>query len=116
MSQLTSVASRVAQNYSKVSGDKEAALDPATISGFIGLIQEVITLFKNCKQTPAQAVKSMKNPSLGQRVSLRRTVRQELGRKDFRAEGDKVVDALLNTGSTLLESEVDALYKETADD
>lgn len=115
MSKTDAVANLVAQNYSKLSGDKEAALDPATIYGFVGLIQEVISLFKNCKATPAQAVKSMKSPALGQRLSLRRLVRQELGRKDFRAEGDKVVDALLASGGNLTEGDVQALYNEVDD-
>lgn len=112
MNKSEQLAQQVAQDYAKVSGQKEAALDPATIAGFASLVLEIFSMFKSCKASPAQAVKASKSPNLPQRVALRRTVRSELGRKDFRAEGDKVIEALLNSGNNLTEKDVEALYNE----
>jgi hypothetical protein len=42
MSKLQEVASATAINYGELTGNRQAALDPATISGFIAIISEII--------------------------------------------------------------------------
>lgn len=100
-----------AQKYSGISGDKEAALDPATISSFVQMILDLVATFKSCKSTPAQTVRTAKNPGVFQRVTLRRTVKDTLG-EDFRAHGQDVMAALLDVGASLKEDDVEKLYKE----
>ena len=105
------LAALAAQKYSGISGDKEAALDLATISSFLAMILELVSTFKNCKSTPAQAAKVSNSPNVFQRVTLRRVVRDTLG-DDFRNHGQEVISALLETGNTLKETDFVSLYKE----
>lgn len=106
------LAALVAVNYAELTGNKEAALDPATISGYISLILGIFQQFKDCKKSPAAALKDAQNPGLFQRVSLRRIVKDDLGAADFRLNGKEVMQALLNSAKNLTEKDVTELYKE----
>lgn len=107
MSALNKVAEKAAKNY----GKDNAALDPATIGLFMELIKQFIAMFQGCKTAPA-AHQDMKQPRFIERVRARMLVRENMGGKDFRQNGDKVLDALFETGRDLSANEVEELYKE----
>jgi hypothetical protein len=109
---LDDVAKKAAVNYANKTGDKQAALDPATIFTFIGIIRDVIELLKGCKKDENSGVESVKNPGPFQRIALRRHVKNELGSKEFRKHGEQVLDALYDTGKTISREDMVALYKE----
>lgn len=107
MSVLNKVSEKAAKNY----GKDNAALDPATIGLFMELIKQFIALFQGCKTAQA-AHQDMKQPRLIERVRARMLVRENMGGKDFRQNGDKVLEALFETGKDLSANEVEELYKE----
>jgi hypothetical protein len=106
------LAQKAALNFGKLSNDKEAALDPATIITFLQLILSLVGQFKDCGKNPAAVVASSKNPGLFQKILLRRAIRDDLGNKEFRQHGNDIIDALLATGKDVTEADVVELYKE----
>ncbi len=111
-SMLETLAKNTAVNYSTVSGNAQAALDPATITSFITMIMDLIKQIQACRKTPAAATAAANAPNLFQKIILRRHVRGEMGQKDFRDHGDHVIHALLKTGANVTQAEIEALYKE----
>jgi hypothetical protein len=111
MSKLQEVASATAINYGELTGNKQAALDPATISAFKAIISEIISRLMECRASSGEAVKVAKSPGVFQRVALRRITRDNLG-EDFREHGKEVMEAVLKTGSSLKEDDYAKLYKE----
>lgn len=111
MSKLNEVAGLAASKYAGLSGDKQAALDPATLFGFAEVIKDLISSFMKCKTTPAEAVKVAKNPGPFQRLALRRVTKDNFG-DDFKKHGKDVMDAVLEVGEGLSEQDFSKLYKE----
>lgn len=109
---IDEVAKKAAISYSEKSGDKQAALDPATIFTFIGIVRDVITLIKECRSNANDGVQTVKNPGPFQRIALRRHVKNELGVREFRKHGEQILDALYDTGKTISISDMIELYKE----
>lgn len=113
MSASNKVASEIAKRYANESGDSQAALDPATILGFVNLVKDLITMFKDCKKTPSEAYTNIRSPNLGHRIVLRRIVKQELGRADFKANGEKVIQAFFESKDSITQNDVENLYSES---
>jgi hypothetical protein len=109
---LNKVAANTAIKYGGLSGDKEAALDPATIMVFAELILKVMELFKNCKATPKSAAETMKKPGLFARMRLRSVVKDSMSREEFRDRGTSVINALMASGEDANQDTVTALYNE----
>lgn len=91
---MDELAKKVAKNY----GGGEAALDPSFILVIVDLINQIITAFKNCKKSPAEVHAEMRSPGPWQRLALRSLVRNQMGFREFRQNGDEVMEALLKTG------------------
>jgi hypothetical protein len=104
---LEQVANDVAVNFNT---ETQRALDPSMIPVIISIVKDVISLFKECRQSSSEAHESMKNPTLWQRVILNRTTRRELGIRKFRKEGNDLVNALIKTGGNYTAEQVQALY------
>lgn len=112
MSKFEQLANDVAVNFNTTNG-AEAAFDISMIPQIISIAKEVISLWKECNKTPEQLVSSTLNsPSLFEKVILRRTVRHNLGIRKFRKNGDKVIEALLQTGKGYSEADIQELYNE----
>lgn len=107
---LDTLASKTAANYSGLSGNKDAALDPATIATFAELILKVIEIFKGCKSTPKAAADTAKSPGLFARMRLRNLVRDSMSRSEWRDHGSHVVNAILKTGETTTAEQFQSLY------
>lgn len=107
---LDKVVDTAVENYHKQDGI-EKALDPATISIFLDLILQIMSMFKDCKKDPGEAAGMMKNPTILQRLVARRTVRKNLDYAD-RQYGPAITEALLDTGKTISKADVVELYKE----
>lgn len=106
------LAKKVAIKYANAAGDKQAAFDPAVIMVFADMIINLIDMFKNCGKTDAQAFATVKNPSLWDRLMLRRLVKQDMTRSEFKSKGKELVDALLSGGKDVTEEEMKELYAE----
>lgn len=98
MSKLDEIAGKTAVHYSSVSGNREAALDPATILSFIEIITKVVEMLKGCRQNPTTAANTVRNPGLFARIRLRNVVRDSMSRDDFRDHGEQIISALNKTG------------------
>lgn len=95
------LATKIAKHYTSGSGDTQAALDPAFILLILDVIQQVVGLWRDCKKSHGDAVHQARNPSVWQKLALRRVVKEELGRAEFRARGDALVEAMLKVGKEI---------------
>jgi hypothetical protein len=90
---------RVATQYSTAfSEDKEFALDPTSIIAFIDIIKQVVEMWANCKMNGKTAKQTAENPTVMQRLLVRRRVKETMGGRAFRDHGDRVIQALIETG------------------
>ena len=119
MSTLNKLAAKAAQEYAGVSGNAQAAIDPATIVTFITLIMDIIKQIKECRDKKAaaaaanaNAVQTVKSPGVFQRMRLRKHVKDSMSKKDFRDHGEQVIQSLLQTGSKSSKEEIEGLLKE----
>lgn len=113
MSKSRELGMAAANKFGDLSGvGSQAALDPATIMTFAELIMQLMAKFKECKASPTSATQQMKNPGFFHKITLRRTVRDELGSQAFRQHGEDIVEALLDTGNKVTAEDVNSLYKE----
>ena len=103
------VAFKVAAEYGDISGNKKAALDPAFWGMLLELIPVIIEAIQKC-MTPKDVPEAAKNPTRFQKLVVRLNVRRELGRKDFRQNGDEVVEALFAAAAKSTRDEVQELY------
>jgi hypothetical protein len=110
---LNSVAAKVASKYAGLSGNAEAALDPATIGMYAQLILQVIEMFKACKSTPKAAADTAKSPGLFARMRLRSVVKDNMSRDEWRSHGPHVVQALLDSGLETTPDEIASLYSDS---
>jgi hypothetical protein len=108
-SALHSVTSTFVSNFVDKGGDREDALDPTTFFAFAELILELIGKIKECREGTPQDVRT---PKFGQRLKLRKHLIEQMGRKDFRAKGDKVIEALYKTGEEVNDDDLAQLWKE----
>lgn len=106
------IAKNIAIEYAGISGDREAAIDPATVLVFIQLVMEIVNRIKECKKTPKDGAEMMQSPGLFQKMMLRKIVKDDMGRQDFRAKGENVIAAILKHGRNINEQEVLELYQE----
>lgn len=83
-------------------------IDPFTI---IAIISTLVKLWKCWKDTK-KAVENCNEPSLVNRVQLRRLVKQGLGRDKYRKYGDDVINGLLALGRTATEEDIKRLIEE----
>lgn len=109
MAKLNDIAAKAAVNYSEVSGNKEAAIDIATIATFAELIIKVVDMLKECKKTPTTATDTVKAPGLFARLRLRSLVKDNMSRADFRDHGEQVIEALQKTGKGLTSEDLKQL-------
>jgi hypothetical protein len=84
-------------------------LDPIT---WLAIITAVVKLFRECKKkSDAPAIKkSLKSPSLLQKVRFRRHLLGELGRAKMRTLEAPLVQTLSDVGGAATATEIDALY------
>lgn len=91
-------------------GRTQRAFDPTMI---LTIGQIVIELIQNCKaKKAAQFKEASSNPSFLEKIAVRRHLVDSLGRQDFRAYGQELMDSLQGQALKMSEVEWDALVKE----
>jgi len=107
-SALNNVAHHALKNFAEMPDNKNKAIDPAFITLLMQIIMQLVASFQNCKKppTPPEALAMAKNPTFLQKLVVRRSVINTLGRRGFREHGESVVSALLKTGKEVTETEV----------
>lgn len=113
MSFLEEKATQIAVG-SKDDNMVEVAIDPITIMAIIGLIIEVVQMFRNCQKTPEDARVVMSSPNWLQLWKLRGMVRQELKKHGSNANPNEVLKSILDQGKHLSVRDVATLYSEAA--
>lgn len=111
-STVNKVAALAATKYSKVTGNVQAALDPATILTFVDIVTKVVGMLKECKASSNAATQTVKAPGLFARIRLRNLVKDTLGHKDFKDHGTNIVQALMNAGTEATPETMASLYSE----
>lgn len=105
------IGQKLAIKFNAVNGTVESAIDPATIITMAQLVLDLMQKIKECRQNKSQAVQTIKSPGLFHKIQLRRHLKEILGR-DFRNNGDKIVQSVLETGKSLSNSDIEDLYDE----
>lgn len=110
---LESMANKVAANMPGKNGTA-AAIDPAMIPVIIDIVGNLIALFKQCNKTSGEALKSAQNPSRWEKIAMNQAIRKQLGMGffKFRREGDELAQAILKTGKSMTDKDMNGLYDE----
>lgn len=112
MSVLQEVSKAAALKYADASGDREAAFDPSIIFVIMDIITELMAAFQNCKKTPSQAVNTMQNPRRIDLLAAKLATRRQIGRREFRRNGDAILEAVFSQGKDTTVEQVEAIYAE----
>ena len=93
-------------------GEQNVALS----AGLMLLITEIaiglIPIIRDrCRKSSSEVVCMAQNPTWLEKRALARRVRREMGFREFRLHGGKVVDAIIRTGSEATTEEVAALLE-----
>lgn len=88
------------------------ALDPAWFTIIFEILEKVFGQFMDCDLPIPEALEISNRPNRRQKRILRRNIRRELGRKDYRKYGTDMYNALLKSGRNLTEDEVTEIYEE----
>lgn len=106
------LAKVAALKYGEASGNAEAAVDPATIMVFAQIIMDLIAKIRECKKSQTQALSTINSPSRMEKIAAKLTVRKQLGRKEWRDNGDAMLESVINTGAVVTPEQLDSLYDE----
>ncbi len=109
---LQDFSTDIAKEYSDKTGNADAALDAGTLLKILEIVSSVITMFKDCQKTPAQALAIAKKPGLWQRLLLRNAVMNHVGRANFRQSGNELMESVLLSAGKLNKNQVAELYAE----
>lgn len=92
-------------------GGRSSAFDVSIIT-MIG--EMIISLIERCREnnSPQAVATSANKPGFLQRLAVRRSVRQRLSRAQFRAYGNDMIEAVLDTGAEADQQEVLELISE----
>jgi len=93
--------------------EPDAIFDPAIIMVFAEIIMQLIEALQDCRQDVSDATKIVQKPTRLQKWVVRSKVKRELGRREYRNNsGAEIVQAILDAGTTLSETDVEELYQE----
>jgi hypothetical protein len=94
---LENLTGKFVDHYASSDSEKQEALDPTTFFAFAELILELIKKIQECRGTSSASVKNIAaSPKFGQRLALRRHLKDAMGRQEFRHRGDRVEEALIS--------------------
>lgn len=111
---LSDLAERACTNYHSIKAEQEVAfvVDPATVALMTDLIVAITKLWQACNKTPEEATDEANDPTELERKIVENVVRKKLWFWQYWSYGEKVVDALMETGLGLEAEEVEQLYQE----
>lgn len=106
-------ANAIAAGMEENNVERRLAFDIAMISTIIGIIQNVIQIFQQCKQTSQQAAVSMRSGGVLERWRLRRVIRAHINDPEMDDHvGSQLFGSALHVSSTLKDEEVSQMYDE----
>lgn len=107
------VANELANDLVKDGEDKVVLFDPMFIIAIIGIIINLVKLWKDCNKTPLNALADSKSPGLIGRWQLRRLIKHSLDDEEVSSRyGNKVFKAVLAKGQKLTEDNLKKLFTE----
>lgn len=101
-----------AQQIAFDSEGTEVFVDPATILSIIGVIIQIVKLYKNCRKSPEEAKYHMDNIGWWNRWRLRRMIRSSIKKNKSASDAEKVYDGVLSHINKTSKEDMDKLYKE----
>ncbi len=93
----------------------EAQIDPVTIGIIIHMILSLIAAIQKCRNpapTPTAIINAAKNPSKANVTLVRMATRRVLGRKKFKVDGERVVNAIIEAGANASVEDIVELLKD----
>lgn len=91
--------------------DDKKQFDPFTIIMLIGLIVNIISMIQKCVEANKVPTKA-KRKSVVDNLILRRAVKKHVGKTQWKAEGNKIMEALYKVGAESTVEEVEEAYKD----
>jgi hypothetical protein len=102
-----------AQLVYEKSGVSPDAVGGTFLQTIIAIITSLLGQMKGCGTTPPVAAASAKNPTLFDRLMIRRHIKKHLGPGDaFATFGTPIMNGVLATGAEMSEQEMATLYGE----
>jgi hypothetical protein len=77
---------------------KGAFIDPAWIPIFVELAKVLIEIINRCQENGGFSLRILRDPSVLQRFVLKRSIRKNMPRSEYRKHGREVYRAFLKTG------------------
>jgi hypothetical protein len=112
MKVITSKAEEVVKLMQEREGVDRKAVDPYLIIAIVGCIIGVCQLFINKRNSYKTALAAMQNPSIMQRWTLRRLLKEKLG-DQYSSLHTQVKRSMYSMACSLTESDVAEMYHET---
>ena len=91
--------------------DTKKQFDPFTILMLISLIVSVIGVIQRCVEAKKVSGKAKKRGVIDNMI-LRRIVKKQVGKEQWKAEGDKIMEALYTVGAESTTEEVEEAYQD----
>lgn len=85
-------------------------IDIGTIAIIADLVMELVSMFRECRQTPEQATNIMRRPTLVQKIALNSKISQKVGFFNFKLKNE-LKDALISAGSEATVDDVKEAYE-----
>lgn len=111
MSKLEDFGKNVARGVNSSNGKQEVFIDPASIMGYIALVQEIVKIVKGC-MTPEEVVQTAYNPGWNDTRRLHAAVRRKVGFVRHWFDGDKIVNSILKEAKNQTVEDVQEMYYE----
>lgn len=92
-------------------GDDKKQFDPFTIAMLIGLIVNIISVIQKCVEANKVSSKATKKGMIDNMV-LRRIVKKHVGKEQWKAEGNKIMESLYKVGSESTTEEITEAYQD----
>ncbi len=87
---------------------QEAVVDPATVLMVVGLVKELIGLYKSCHRPAAMTAENMQGPGLIAKRRLRKLIESKQLPEDFTSK--QMFNAVLEVGKSVTEADVVEMY------
>tara|TARA_Y100000310_G_scaffold295402_1_gene326684 strand:- start:198 stop:539 length:342 start_codon:yes stop_codon:yes gene_type:complete len=102
------ISTEIVQKYCANRGNEITFVDPALVLTVSQIVLEVLKLINSCHHTPQSIEKMCSRPSLGQRVTLIKAIREHSG-DDDKIVTNKLSAAIIDRAGSLLPEEIEIL-------
>ena len=108
---LKQITQEVLSEYQHQEPDTVGFVDPFTMMLMMTLIIEVIKMIQECQEAK-EVVQTVQGPTPLERLMVRRVIRKNTTRKQYRARRKELEAAIFKVGKTMTVNELQDLFQE----